>query len=110
MSVAGRVALVTGAGRGIGRTIAQVLAARGMIVAVNDASAAAAQETAAALGGLAVPADVTNKAQVQAMLDAVETQAGPLWLLVNNAGVYHSAPTEELAEEAWDQDFAVDAK
>jgi 2,3-dihydro-2,3-dihydroxybenzoate dehydrogenase len=110
MSLAGRVALITGAGRGIGRTIAQVLAARGMTVAVNDACADAAQETAVTIGALAVPADVTNRAQVQAMFDRVEKDLGPLWLLVNNAGVYHSAPTADLAEEAWDQDFAVDAK
>lgn len=108
MSLEGRVALITGAGRGIGRTIAQVLADRGMSVAVNDASPATLAD--AAFAALAIPADVTAKAQVQAMLDRVERELGPLWLLVNNAGVYHSAPTAELAEEAWDQDFAVDAK
>src|SRR5438045_344153 len=108
VSLAGRVALVTGAGRGIGQTIARLLAERGMSVAVNDASHTALADTAFA--ALAIPADVTSKAQVASMIERVESTLGPLWLLVNNAGVYHSAPTAELSEEAWDQDFAVDAK
>jgi 2,3-dihydro-2,3-dihydroxybenzoate dehydrogenase len=111
MSLNGRVALVTGAGRGIGRTIARILASRGMSVAVNDSNREAAESAAEELrGALAVPADITSKAEVEAMFERVEAVLGPLWLLVNNAGVYHSAPTAELSEQAWDQDFAVDAK
>jgi 2,3-dihydro-2,3-dihydroxybenzoate dehydrogenase len=110
MSLEGRVALVTGAGRGIGKALAQLLTERGMKVAVNDASQELAHSTAAELGALAVTCDVSNKSQVDAMFERVEGELGPLWLLVNNAGVYHSGPTADLSEEAWDQDFAVDAK
>ena len=44
------------------------------------------------------------------MVERVEAELGPLWLLVNNAGIFHAAPTAELSEEWWDQEFAVDAK
>ncbi|MEM7531640.1 MAG: SDR family NAD(P)-dependent oxidoreductase [Chloroflexota bacterium] len=63
-----RFAIVTGAGRGIGRAIAEGFAAEGALVAVNDIRAEAAQETADALGGIAVPGDVTDEAQVQQMV------------------------------------------
>ncbi len=115
VNLTGRVALITGAGRGIGKTVAQVLAEHGMIVAINDYDPATAQATAEALitaghRAIAVPCDVSNKAQVQAMVDRVEQELGPVWLLVNNAGVYNAAPTVELSEEAWDRAFDVDAK
>jgi NAD(P)-dependent dehydrogenase (short-subunit alcohol dehydrogenase family) len=110
-----RVALVTGAGRGIGKGIASVLAARGFTVGVNDITEAAAECAAAEIAGaghavLPVAGDITSRAAVEAIFDRVEAEAGPLWLLVNNAGVYHSAPAAELTEAAWDQDFAVDVK
>jgi 3-oxoacyl-[acyl-carrier protein] reductase len=111
----GKVALITGAGRGIGRTIARELAKEGMRVAINDVDIARAEEACAALRAegleaVPLPADVTHKAQVSAMFDRVEAELGPLWLLVNNAGVFTSGPTAELSEEAWDKAFAVDAK
>ena len=110
-----KVALVTGAARGIGKGIAAMLAAQGLTVCVNDISRAAAEDAAAeiARGGwavLPVAGDITSRAAVETIFDRVESEAGPLWLLVNNAGVYHSAPTTELTEAAWDQDFAVDVK
>lgn len=110
-----KVALITGAGRGIGRTIARRLAHEGMRVAINDVELARAEEACAALRGeglqaVAVPADVTDKAQVAAMVERVEAELGPLWLLVNNAGVFNAAPTAQLSEDAWDRAFAVDAK
>jgi 3-oxoacyl-[acyl-carrier protein] reductase len=115
MSLAGRVALVTGAGRGIGLAIARLLAARGMAVGVNDLYPDTAEQVRielAAMGAraMALPADVSRKQQVDQMVEQAETGLGPLWLLVNNAGVYHSAPSQDLSEEAWDQDFAVDVK
>ena len=115
MSLEGRVALVTGAGRGIGKTIARVLSSRGLMVGVNDVQAGLAEAVAQELcregrRALALVADITRKTDVAEMIDRIEEELGPLWLLVNNAGVYFSAPTEEMSEEAWDKAFAVDAK
>ena len=115
MGLEGKIALVTGAGRGIGRVIARVLASRGMLVGVNDVQADLAEGVAHEIcqqghRAVALTADITCKAQVEAMLERVEAELGPLWLLVNNAGIYFSGPTAEMSEEAWDKAFAVDAK
>jgi NAD(P)-dependent dehydrogenase (short-subunit alcohol dehydrogenase family) len=115
MSLEGRVALVTGAGRGIGKTIARVLGNRGMAVGVCDIQGALAQAVAEELrseGIRALPlvADVSRKPDVETMLERVDAELGPLWLLVNNAGIYFSGPTAEMSEDAWDKAFAVDAK
>jgi 3-oxoacyl-[acyl-carrier protein] reductase len=87
----GRVALVTGAGQGVGRAIAQTLAAHGAAVAVNDFFADRAERVAgeiAAAGHRAVPAvfDVTDLEQVRTGVAAAEAALGPLAILVNNAG------------------------
>jgi NAD(P)-dependent dehydrogenase (short-subunit alcohol dehydrogenase family) len=115
MAINGKTALVTGAGRGIGKTIARMLAQEGYCVAVNDLDANGAEQAAqeiAALGGqaLALAADVTSKEQVNEMVARIESELGPLWLLVNNAGVFNAAPTIDLSEESWDRAFAIDAK
>lgn len=111
----GRVALITGAGRGIGRTVARELAGRGMLVAINDydpvtAQAAADELTQAGARAIAIPADVSSKGATQELVERVEVELGPLWLLVYNAGVLNSGPTATLEEEKWDHAFAVDAK
>ena len=111
----GRVALVTGAGRGIGKTITRVLAENGMLVGLNDLNESLVRSAVTELRDqglkvLAVPGDVSRKADVVAMTEKVEVELGPLWLLVNNAGVLSSGPTPELSEESWDKVFAVDAK
>ena len=110
-----RSAIVTGAGRGIGLEIARVLCAQGLAVGVNDLDAAIAEQAAAELrnaGGIALacPGDVTKASDVTAMVERVEAELGALWLLVSNAGVFHAAPTADFPEEAWDREFAVDAK
>jgi len=115
MSLEGRVAIITGAGRGIGKTIARVLATRGMAVGINDVVRESAESAARELciqgsRALALPADITRKSEVEAMVERAEAELGPLWLLVNNAGVFFSAPAPEMSEEAWDKAFAVDAK
>src|SRR5208337_4209308 len=113
-SLHGRVALVTGGGRGIGRTIVQVLAQEGMLVGLNDVTIELAESAAKALRAegrvLALPGDVSRRAEVSAMFDRVEAELGPLWLLVNNAGVINAGPTTEMSEQAWDKAFEVDAK
>jgi 2,3-dihydro-2,3-dihydroxybenzoate dehydrogenase len=115
MSLAGRGALVTGAARGIGLVIAKTLCERGAAVAVNDVDPEGAERAAGTLAAaghrcLPCPGDVTRAADAAAMVARAEAELGPLWLLVNNAGVFHSAPAEEFPEEAWDREFAVDVK
>ena len=111
----GRVELITGGGRGIGKMIARLLAQQGMLVGINDVdpglAATAVQElTQEGLRVLALPGSVSIKSEAYAMVDRAETDLGPLWLLVNNAGVLNAGPTAELSEEAWDKAFDVDAK
>jgi NAD(P)-dependent dehydrogenase (short-subunit alcohol dehydrogenase family) len=111
----GKVALITGAGRGIGRTTAHFLAQSGYAVAINDVDSPSAQAVSQALcaegfKSIAVPANITQKTEVLDMVERVEAELGPIWLLVNNAGVLTSGPTVDLSEEAWDKAFAVDAK
>jgi len=114
VSLQGKVALITGASRGIGLAMARILAQKGMLVAMAARSERVEQEAKAlqaeGLKTLAIRADITRKAEVEAMVERVENELGPLWLLVNNAGVLHVAPTAEMSEEAWDEAFNVDAK
>jgi NAD(P)-dependent dehydrogenase (short-subunit alcohol dehydrogenase family) len=99
----GQVALVTGGGRGIGRSIARELADAGMRVAVAARSSGEVEETAREIGGLAVTADVSDPEQVEAMVARVERELGPIDLLVNNAGVgpAPSLPWEEDPADWW---------
>lgn len=110
----GRVALVTGATRGIGLGMARALAAQGMAVAVNgrgDTAEKVAEDLrASGRRAIAPIGDVGRKRDVEEMVDRVERELGPLWLLVNNAGVLRTGPTADLREEDWDETFAVDAK
>jgi 3-oxoacyl-[acyl-carrier protein] reductase len=102
-----RVAIVTGAGRGIGAATAGRLAADGMAVAVVDLDQAAAQETAeriTATGSraLAVGADVSDADQVAAATDRVAAELGPPTVLVNNAGVLRDNLLFKMTEDDWD--------
>lgn len=98
-----QVVMVTGAGHGIGRAVAERFAAEGARVAVNDLSEARAAEVAAAIGGqsMAVACDVSAKAAVDAMFDQVLARFGRLDVLVNNAGNIHAARHFLEADEAW---------
>lgn len=111
----GRVALVTGAGQGIGRGIALALACAGADVAINDITSSAAEATAAevaALGrrSLVVLADVSQAGDVQAMIDRVVEEFGTVHILVNNAGVCTPAFITDLSEEMWDRTMRVNLK
>jgi len=85
----GRVAAITGGGRGIGKATAQALLRQGMKVAIGDIDLAAAQQTATELGGgtEAFELDVTRRESFAAFLDGVEDRLGPVDVLVNNAGI-----------------------
>jgi len=111
--ITGKVALVTGASRGIGRAVALALAGAGADVAVNyrrraeDAEQVAAAVRALGRRALAIPADVSAAAEMRRMVEAVETGLGPIAILVNNAGVTRPQPLEEITERDWDELIAV---
>ena len=105
--MAERVAVVTGAGRGIGAATAARLASDGLPVAVLDKDGAAAEQTVrdiAGAGGIAyaVELDVTDAAHVADAVDAVARRLGPPAVLVNNAGLTCDRPFGEMTDEDWD--------
>jgi rhamnulose-1-phosphate aldolase/alcohol dehydrogenase len=112
--LAGRVALVTGGGSGIGRATAIRLAAEGACVVVADRDAAAAAETASQIGpadqALAVTADVTDEGSVAAGFDAAALGFGGADLVVNNAGLSVSKPLLDTTAADWDRQHAVLAR
>jgi len=111
----GRRALVTGAGRGIGRGIALRLATAGADIAVNDRDPETAARTAAdvaALGrrSVVVAGDLSRTADVHAVCDAAETALGGIDILVNNAGISLYRSIVECTEDDWDQHLDIMAK
>ena len=112
--LAARVALVTGAGSGIGRAIAQRLAAEGACVVIADLDADNAGSVAEGIGNsdkaIAVTANVTDAAGVQAAFDAAALAFGGVDLVVNNAGLSISKPLLETTEQDWDLQHDVMAK
>lgn len=104
--LATRVALVTGAGSGIGKAIAQRLAAEGACVVVADLDAENAADVASALGGpdkaVAVTVDVTSEEQIAAAFDSAVLAFGGVDLVVNNAGISISKPLLETTAKDWD--------
>jgi 3-oxoacyl-[acyl-carrier protein] reductase len=101
------VAIVTGAGSGIGRAISVQLAAEGYKVLVNDFRTEAAEAVAAEIGGLACGGDVSNEADVAAMVAKAEASFGPVTHLINNAGHVHQGRFTELKVEEFDRMIAV---
>jgi NAD(P)-dependent dehydrogenase (short-subunit alcohol dehydrogenase family) len=109
-----KVALVTGAGRGIGRDIAQRLAREGYAVGLIARTRSQLEETAELIrkhGGkaLVTPTDVSKREQVLAAVDAVERELGPISVLINNAGAYLRKPFTEITEEEFDFQLKVNA-
>lgn len=109
----GRIALVTGASRGIGRAIAIRLAEEGCDVAVNyNTSKDAAQEVLMVIRGtgrrsVAVQADVASPEQVESMVTTVEGELGPVDILVNNAGIHKHHKSWKMSVEDWDRIIGV---
>lgn len=114
--LAGKIALVTGASRGIGKAVAVALARAGADVAVNYRSREAdARETAGvieALGrrSIVAAADVSVAAEVTRLVSEVEAGLGPVDILVNNAGVARPLPLEQISEKDFDEMLAVNLK
>lgn len=112
--LSGKMALVTGSSRGIGNIVARALADAGATVILNGVNAArlsAAADVLAAELGADVPAypfDVTDGEAVRSAIDAIESQEGPIDILINNAGVQHREPLLEVSREDWDRVLAVD--
>jgi 2-hydroxycyclohexanecarboxyl-CoA dehydrogenase len=110
-----KVALVTGAAAGIGRACSVRLAKEGHAVGVLDLDEARCADTMKEImvaGGkaIALGADITNRAQVQAALAKLRAALGPVTVLVNNAGISEFIPFEELTDALWDRMFAINVR
>ncbi len=110
-----KVAVVTGAAAGIGAACSKRLAAEGIAIGVLDLDEERGAETVKAItdaGGkaIALGADVSNRAQVQAALAKCREELGPITILVNNAGVTDFTPFEDMTDERWDFIYAVNVR
>ena len=107
-----KTAVVTGGARGIGRAIAEGYAREGARVCIadidDDAARAAARDTGG--GAFAVHLDVTRIESINRLVDEVESKAGGIDILVNNAAIFDLAPIEEITEKSYDRIFAVNVK
>jgi len=111
MRLAGKTAIVTGAGSGFGAGIARIFAREGASVMVADINESAAAAIATEIGGIAQTVDVANGVSVTAMAGAARDAWGRIDILVNNAGITHlPKPMEEVSEEEFDRVLAVNAK
>jgi NAD(P)-dependent dehydrogenase (short-subunit alcohol dehydrogenase family) len=115
MELAGQVAIVTGGGRGIGRATALELARLGADIVVAELDKAGAERTAgevkaAGRRAVALPTDVTRRADLVAMVARTLADLGKIDILVNNAGIYRAAATLEITEEHWDAVLDINAK
>jgi 3-hydroxybutyrate dehydrogenase len=98
----GRRAIVTGGASGIGRAIAEDLAAQGARVLVTDVNAAEGERVAKAVGGLFVRADMSRKEDCDAVVSHASREWQGVDILVNNAGLQHVAPVEEFPVDTWE--------
>src|SRR5512132_278573 len=109
--LAGKVALVTGGGTGIGYAIAQAFRAAGAAVAIAGRDAQRLERAAAALGATALAADVPDEASVTGLFAALDTRLGGLDVLVNNAGVTGPVVTaDQIDVAAWDETMAINVR
>ena len=113
MRLKDKIAIVTGAGSGMGEAIAQTYAREGARVAVLDINEQAANEVAAAIGGnaVAIGCDVTRRTDIARAVEATQSAFGGVDILINNAGVAHvNKPVMEINEAEFDRVFAVNVK
>ena len=115
MELSGQVAIVTGAGRGIGRATALELGQMGADIVVAEMDREGAEQTAAEVKGLGrrvsvVHTDVTSRADLGAMVDRARAEFGRIDILINNAGIYRAALPLDVSEEHWDAIMSVNAK
>src|SRR5215468_6185332 len=114
-TLAGSVVLVTGGNKGIGRGIAQGLAAEGAHLTLTARGEAELNQTAGELTSqgckvLALPADLTDERQVEVLFEQTLAHFGRLDILVNNAGAFDGGPLDEISVEAWDHVLAVNLR
>ena len=115
MELQGQVAIVTGAGRGIGRATALELARMGADIVIAELDAGGADKTAALVKDLGrravvVPTDVTKRADLATMVERTRAALGRIDVLVNNAGIYRAAAALDVTEEHWDAIMTINAK
>ena len=116
MEITGKIALVTGAARRVGRTTALALAHRGADVVIHygrsagDANALADEIKALGRRAIALAADLADPSQIEALFAAVSSQWGRLDILVNNASIFTRTPLDALTAEQWDRLLAVNAR
>ena len=115
MELQGQIAIVTGAGRGIGRATALELAHLGADIVIAELDAGGADKTAALVKDLGrravvVLTDVTRRADLATMVERTRTAFGRIDVLVNNAGIYRAATTLDVTEEHWDAIMTINAK
>ncbi len=112
MKLSGRVAVVTGGARGIGRAIVERYASEGLQVAVADVRLGEAENVARAVGrqAFAVELDVSRQESIDAMVDRVVDEAGQIDVLVNSAGIFSMLPLIEITRESYAKVFAVNVE
>ncbi len=113
--LSGKVAIVTGAGRGMGRAVAERLSADGAQIVANDLDPASAESTASSVnvkGGdaIAVAGDVTRSQDVRRVVDAALERFHGVHILINNAGILFPTPVIDIEEDEWDLVIAVNMK
>ncbi|MBI2314427.1 MAG: glucose 1-dehydrogenase [Betaproteobacteria bacterium] len=115
MRLKGKVAIVTGGAQGLGRAIATLFAKEGAKVVIVDLDSSKAAEAISGISkeggeGFFVIADVSNSAQVKKAVEATIDKYKKLDILVNNAGVFEVGTVEDMPEEDWDREIAIDLK
>ena len=115
MELQGQVAIVTGAGRGIGRATALELAKMGADIVIAELDQNGADTTAKLVKDVGrraavIPTDVTKRADLAQMAERTKSQFGRIDILVNNAGIYRAAATMDITEEHWDAIMNINAK